>query len=181
MQEGVFIPVYKSDDETDPVNYRPISLLSIFNRIVEKLMYRQLKNFLDENDIPFKSQYGFREKHSKFRNERKHLSDDPEVILHERVKRDANSRGKSVSSKFRRGALNWEPPYPEGEDEASMKRHKDALASEWRKKNPDKTRIETWIILTFPERRRQMNQQTDLALLKAEYPSLFDYNQVNAD
>lgn len=37
------------------------------------------------------------------------------------------------------------------------------------------------MILTFPERRRQMNQQTDLALLKAEYPSLFDYNQVNAD
>ena len=86
-----------------------------------------------------------------------------------------------MSSKFRRGALNWEPPYPEGEDEASMKRHKDALASEWRKKNPDKTKIETWMLLTFPERRRQMNQQTDLALLKAEYPSLFDYNQVNAD
>ena len=58
------------------------------------------------------------------------LTDDPEVILHKRVKRDANSRGKSVSSKFRHGALNWEPPYPEGKDEASMKRHKDALASE---------------------------------------------------
>ena len=73
MQEGFFpsklkqakvIPVYKSDDETDPGNYRPISLLSIFNRIFEKLMYRQLKNFLDKNDILFKSQYGFREKHS---------------------------------------------------------------------------------------------------------------------
>ena len=73
VQEGVFpsklkqakvIPVYKSDDETDPGNYRPISLLSMFNRILEKLMYRQLKNFLDKNDILFKSQYGFREKHS---------------------------------------------------------------------------------------------------------------------
>ena len=27
-------------------------------------MYWQLKNFLDKNDILFKSQYGFREKHS---------------------------------------------------------------------------------------------------------------------
>ena len=27
-------------------------------------MYRQLKNFLDKNDILFKSQYGFREKHT---------------------------------------------------------------------------------------------------------------------
>ena len=69
VQEGVFpsnlkqakvIPVYKSDDETEPGNYRPISLLSIFNRIFEKLMYRQLKNFLDKHDILFKSQYGFR-------------------------------------------------------------------------------------------------------------------------
>ena len=60
MQEGVFpsklkqakvIPVYKSDDETEPENYRPISLLSIFNRIFEKLMYQRLKIFLDKNDI----------------------------------------------------------------------------------------------------------------------------------
>ena len=73
VQEGVFpsnlkqakvIPVYKSDDETELGNYRPISLLSIFNRIFEKLMYRQLKNFLVKRDILFKSQYGFREKHS---------------------------------------------------------------------------------------------------------------------
>ena len=73
VQEGIFpsklkqakvIPVYKSDDETEPGNYRPISLLSIFNRIFEKLMYKQVKNFLDKHNILFKSQYGFREKHS---------------------------------------------------------------------------------------------------------------------
>ena len=60
MQEGVFpsklkqakvIPVYKSDDDTEPENYRPISLLSIFNRIFEKLMYQWLKIFLVKNDI----------------------------------------------------------------------------------------------------------------------------------
>ena len=28
------------------------------------MIYRQLKNFLDKNDILFKSQYGFREKHT---------------------------------------------------------------------------------------------------------------------
>ena len=73
VQEGVFpsklrqakiIPVYKSDDETEPGNYRPISLLSIFNRIFEKLMYQRLKTFLDKNDTLTQSQYGFREKHS---------------------------------------------------------------------------------------------------------------------
>ena len=73
VQEGVFpsnlkqakvIPVYKSENETEPGNYRPISLLSIFNRIFEKLMYRQPKNFLNKHDILFKLRYRFREKHS---------------------------------------------------------------------------------------------------------------------
>ena len=39
------VPVYKSDDVTDPNNYRPISLLSIFNQIFEKLIYKRLKSF----------------------------------------------------------------------------------------------------------------------------------------
>ena len=33
------IPIFKADDVEDPNNYRPISLLSNFNRIFEKLIY----------------------------------------------------------------------------------------------------------------------------------------------
>ena len=42
--------IYKSGDDTDPNNYRPISLLSIFrfNRLFEKTMYTRLKSFLDD-------------------------------------------------------------------------------------------------------------------------------------
>ena len=36
------IPVYKSQDETDANNYRPISLLSNFNRIFEKDVYKNI-------------------------------------------------------------------------------------------------------------------------------------------
>jgi len=64
LKEAKVIPVYKSDDETDPGNYRPISLLSIFNRIFEKLNFPRLKSFFDKNNVLFKAQYGFREKHS---------------------------------------------------------------------------------------------------------------------
>ena len=58
------IPVHKGNDELIPTNYRPISLLSIFNRILEKLVCIRIKNFLDKYNILFRSQYGFREKHS---------------------------------------------------------------------------------------------------------------------
>ena len=64
LKEAKVIPVYKSDDETEPGNYRPISLLSVFNRLFEKLMYHRLKSFLDINNVLFKAQYGFLEKHS---------------------------------------------------------------------------------------------------------------------
>ena len=51
LKHAKVIPVYKSDNETDPGNYRPISLLSSFNRIFEKVMFKRLKVFLDQNDI----------------------------------------------------------------------------------------------------------------------------------
>ena len=53
LKHAKVIPVYKCDDETDPGrNYRPISLLSNFNRIFEKVMFKRLKTFLD-NDVIF--------------------------------------------------------------------------------------------------------------------------------
>ena len=52
------------DDKPEPGSYHSISLQSIFNRIFEKLKYHRLKTFLGKNNILFKSQYGFREKHS---------------------------------------------------------------------------------------------------------------------
>ena len=59
------IPIFKSDDNTDPNNYRrPISLLSCFNRIFEKLVYKRMKSFIEENNILSTSQYGFRKGHS---------------------------------------------------------------------------------------------------------------------
>ena len=56
--------MYKGEDETLPENYRPISLLSIYNRLFEKLLYRRLIKFIDKNDILYDLQYGFRNKHS---------------------------------------------------------------------------------------------------------------------
>ena len=57
------IPIFKADDETDTSNYRPISLLSNFNRIFEKIMYDRMRDFIEKHSLLYSSQYGFRQAH----------------------------------------------------------------------------------------------------------------------
>jgi hypothetical protein len=73
IQNGIFpsklkyakiIPIYKDNDVLEPKNYRPISLLSNFSKIFEKLMYKRLKIFFEKNLILYEKQYGFRDKYS---------------------------------------------------------------------------------------------------------------------
>ena len=45
-------------------NYRPISLVSNINKIVEKLMHGRLYHFLNINCCIYENQSGFRSKHS---------------------------------------------------------------------------------------------------------------------
>ena len=58
------IPLYKKKEHFLPGNYRPISLLSIFSKILEKLMQQRLYSYLSNFNILFKLQFGFREHHS---------------------------------------------------------------------------------------------------------------------
>ena len=47
-------------------NYRPISLLSVFSKILERLMYNRLLKFIDKNNLFNEFQFGFRNNHSTF-------------------------------------------------------------------------------------------------------------------
>jgi len=53
------IPASKKCDKSKPDNYRPISLLSVFDKLLEKLMYNRLYNFLQKHDILYRYQFGF--------------------------------------------------------------------------------------------------------------------------
>ena len=58
------IPIHKKGPLTMLTNYRPISLLSIFSKILEKLMYTRLTRFIEKYEILYNKQFGFRSKHS---------------------------------------------------------------------------------------------------------------------
>ena len=56
------IPLFKGGSKLSITNYRPISLLPIFSKIIEQLMLSRLKSFLERNQIIFEHQYGFQKK-----------------------------------------------------------------------------------------------------------------------
>ena len=51
-------------DVNDPGNYRPISILPIISKVFEKIIYKRMYDFLDENNVLSNCQYGFRKNHS---------------------------------------------------------------------------------------------------------------------
>ena len=58
------VPVFKKDSKLDYSNYRPISFLSNIEKILEKLMYKRLYTFLNNNNIIYNLQFGFRQQYS---------------------------------------------------------------------------------------------------------------------
>ena len=64
MKIARVIPLFKADDPEKFSNYRPVSILPILSKILEKLMYARVLNFVTANDIIFDYQFGFREGYS---------------------------------------------------------------------------------------------------------------------
>ena len=58
------IPIFKKDSKLDYSNYRPISLLSNIEKVLEKLIYRRLHTFFNNKNITYDLQFGFRQQYS---------------------------------------------------------------------------------------------------------------------
>ena len=64
LKIGKVNPLHIKDSYDNPSNCRPISILSVFSKLFEKIMHKRLYNFLDTYDILCHLQFGFLEKHS---------------------------------------------------------------------------------------------------------------------
>ena len=73
LQEGFFpslnkeadvCPIHKKKDRTKCENYRPISLLSVFSKIFERVMYARVEKFFKSSETIYKYQFGFRRHYS---------------------------------------------------------------------------------------------------------------------
>ena len=68
FQEGMFpnmlktaniFPIYKADSKLKACNYRPISILPILSKILEKLMHQRIIKFITKHKILYEHQFGF--------------------------------------------------------------------------------------------------------------------------
>ena len=57
-------PLYKSGQRNIPGNYRPISVLPAISKIMERILYNQIYNYLTTFGLLSNSQFGFRKSHS---------------------------------------------------------------------------------------------------------------------
>ena len=57
------IPLHKDGENDDDDNYRPISLLTVISKILEKLMFKQLNKFIQDTNQYYLKQFGFHLNH----------------------------------------------------------------------------------------------------------------------
>ena len=58
------VPIFKSGDQESMNNYRPVGLIEKFSQVLEKIAARFLNLHVENNDLLYIHQYGFRKKHA---------------------------------------------------------------------------------------------------------------------
>lgn len=89
-KQAKIVPLFKSGDTNKPENYRPISVLPILSKLLEKAVHTQLMEFLENEKLLNDSQFGYRAKRST------HLAT---TLLVDEV-RQAAENGKLVGALF---------------------------------------------------------------------------------
>ena len=82
---GVIIPIHKKGNQSDPNNYRGITLTSCFAKLFTVILNERLKSWAEENDIMSDAQFGFKNNFSTV---------DPVFILHSLIQRQFQNKKK---------------------------------------------------------------------------------------
>ena len=73
LMQGVFpselklarvVPIFKTGNHSTLSNYRPVSVLSVYSKIFERVMYNRLTDFINRHNILYKLQFGFRQQYN---------------------------------------------------------------------------------------------------------------------
>ena len=59
LKIGRVVPLFKEGDKTNILNYRPISTLTIYSKIFEKLVHKRMVSFISRYNIIKPNQFGF--------------------------------------------------------------------------------------------------------------------------
>ena len=60
LKDACVVPIFKKGDKSDMKNYRPISILPLFSKVIEKCVARRLESFMSRFSVMCSNQYGFR-------------------------------------------------------------------------------------------------------------------------
>ena len=63
-KHSIVHPIFKSGNPSDPTNFRPISLVPVIMKVVERVIHKQLYRYLSQNHLLANTQHGFRPRHS---------------------------------------------------------------------------------------------------------------------
>lgn len=58
------VPLYKKGDKKFEGNYRPVSILPVFSKVFERIVYNQMYKYLMDHNLIFENQSGFRSRYS---------------------------------------------------------------------------------------------------------------------
>ena len=64
FKKSKIVPIFKKGDSSLLTNYRPISILPTISKIFERVLYNQLYEYVNTNNLLVEEQYGFRTNHS---------------------------------------------------------------------------------------------------------------------
>ena len=64
LKKAKVIPPHKDGSNLDENNYRPIALLIVWSKIIERALFIRIYAYMEYHNLLFNKQFGFRAKHS---------------------------------------------------------------------------------------------------------------------